>query len=160
MTYSPPQSIYYKKNIMATYSSFILSEKEKQRIRNLHESYKMSHGQLIKEQSPTNRPGSPSKVILEKQFCKNGEFNYDKYYSSECDCADVPGNSGDRFESFQGCRDGKTKADAKVNGISWVQAGNCASLVDWVETEDGKTAFVCPKDLGKIPPHVEEIMIK
>ena len=140
---------------MSTYSSFILPEKEKQRIRNLHESYKMSHGQLIKEQPLTN-----SKAILEKQFCKNGEFNYDKYYSSECDCSQQPGNSGDRFESFLGCRDGKTKADAKVNGISWVQAGNCASLVDWVETEDGKTAFVCPKDLGKIPPQVEEIMIK
>lgn len=36
---------------MPTYSSFIFSDKEKNDIRKLHESYRMSYGRLIKEEN-------------------------------------------------------------------------------------------------------------
>ena len=34
---------------MPTYSSFVFSDKEKNNIRKLHESYRMSYGRLLKE---------------------------------------------------------------------------------------------------------------
>lgn len=41
---------------MPTYSSFIFSDKEKNDIKKLHESYRMSYGRLIKEQDKLNMP--------------------------------------------------------------------------------------------------------
>ncbi len=41
---------------MPTYSSFVFSDKEKNDIRKLHESYRMSYGKLIKEQPKEDLP--------------------------------------------------------------------------------------------------------
>ena len=41
---------------MPTYSSFIFSDKEKNDIKKLHESYRMSYGKLIKEQPKEDLP--------------------------------------------------------------------------------------------------------
>ena len=39
---------------MPTYSSFIFSDKEKQQIRNLHESFDICHGKLILKEEKSN----------------------------------------------------------------------------------------------------------
>ena len=41
---------------MPTYSSFVFSDKEKNDIKKLHESYRMSYGKLIKEQPKEDLP--------------------------------------------------------------------------------------------------------
>ena len=99
--------------------------------------------------------------VLEKQFCKNGSFNYDKYYSTECKEAENQGR-----ESFEGCKDGKTYVtNIEVGGKTWNQYGNSASKVDWVVHEGtfgsffGEGTFVCPKDKNKVPPEIKEDMI-
>jgi|10_taG_2_1085330.scaffolds.fasta_scaffold92836_2 hypothetical protein len=66
---------------MPTYSSFIFSDKEKQQIRNLHESYDICHGKLIlKEQTKQGVIDSEDKVIhheLEKKVAENTKALYE-----------------------------------------------------------------------------------
>ena len=78
---------------------------------------------------------------LEKQFCKNGSFNYDKYYSTRCKV---------RYgsDSFEGCKDNKEYVNnLKVDGITWNQNGFGASRVDWVEGPN-REQYICPNDRG------------
>jgi len=77
--------------------------------------------------------------VLEKQFCKDGDFNYDKYYSTMCK---------ERYgsDSFEGCKDGKEYVtNFKFGGETWNQNGFAASRVDWVESSNGGQ-YICPND--------------
>ena len=85
---------------------------------------------------------------LEKQFCKNGGFNYDKYYSTMCK---------ERYggDSFEGCKDGKTFAtNVMIDGKEWNQSGFGASQVDWVESSEywgfKDVYYLCPNDLDNL----------
>tara|TARA_R110002020_G_scaffold336765_1_gene552229 strand:- start:2459 stop:2815 length:357 start_codon:yes stop_codon:yes gene_type:complete len=82
-----------------------------------------------------------SSSTLEKQFCKDGGFNYDKYYSTECKESENQGR-----ESFEGCKDGKEYVtNHKSDGKTWNQNGFAASRVDWVESSNGDQ-YICPND--------------
>ena len=81
---------------------------------------------------------SESTDVLEKQFCKNGGFDYEKYYSTMCKV---------RYgsDSFEGCKDGKEYVtNFKFAGETWNQNGFGASEVDWVESSNGGQ-YICPK---------------
>lgn len=77
--------------------------------------------------------------VLEKQFCKNGSFDYDKYYSTMCKV---------RYgsDSFEGCKKNKEYVtNIKVGGVTWNQNGFGASRVDWVEGSNNEQ-YICPNE--------------
>ena len=60
ITYLNLEVFILKLNIMPTYSSFVFSDKEKNDIKKLHESYRMSYGRLIKEQPSDSAGDAPT----------------------------------------------------------------------------------------------------
>jgi hypothetical protein len=118
-------------------------------MKNLNEEVnKIKHLFTYKKGDVITESTDSIKSELKKEFCdSDGDFNYDKYYSTECKEAENQGR-----ESFEGCKDGKKYAtNVKIGGYTWNQGGFSASRVDYVYNEDDKI-YACPNDVNKLYP--------
>jgi len=73
ITYLNLEVFILKLNIMPTYSSFVFSDKEKNDIKKLHESYRMSYGRLIKEQPSDSAGDAPTEQSKEQPSDSAGD---------------------------------------------------------------------------------------
>jgi len=113
-------------------------------MKNLNEEVnKIKHLFIYEKGDVVTESNDSIKSELEKQFCKNGSFDYDKYYSTMC--KERYGSDG-----FDGCKDGKEYVtDVKIGLWRWNQGGFSASRVDYVYNIYDQI-YACPNDVDKL----------